>query len=52
MPRSRDKISVLMVEDNREHAELCVEHLPSEEFQVDIADTAAESLESYRCQSL
>ncbi len=45
MPKSRGKIWVLMVEDNREHAELCVEHLPSEEFQVDIANTASESLD-------
>ncbi len=37
-------LSVLMVEDNQDHVELCREHLPQEEFELFVARTGSEAL--------
>jgi len=38
------RLSVLMVEDNQGHVELCREHLPQEEFELFVARTGSEAL--------
>ena len=38
------KLSVLMVEDNPDHTELCREHLSTEEFELFVARTGSEAL--------
>ncbi len=38
------KLSMLMVEDNTDHIELCREHLPQEEFELFVARTGSEAL--------
>jgi DNA-binding response OmpR family regulator len=38
------KLSVLMVEDNPDHIDLCREHLPTEEFELAVAHNGAETL--------
>ncbi|MCX6651440.1 MAG: response regulator [Methanomassiliicoccales archaeon] len=38
------KLSVLMIEDNSDHVDLCREHLPSDEFEVSVARNGAEAL--------
>lgn len=40
------KVSVLMVEDNQDHVELCREHLPQEEYELFVARTGSEALSS------
>lgn len=40
----RPRLSVLMVEDNKDHTELCREHLPAEEFELFLAHSGAEAL--------
>lgn len=38
------KLSVLMVEDNKDHTELCREHLSTEEFDLFVARSGSEAL--------
>ncbi len=38
------KLSVLMVEDNLDHAELCREHLPMDDFELFVARSGSEAL--------
>lgn len=38
------KLSVLMVEDNADHTELCREHLSQEEFELFVARNGSEAL--------
>jgi len=40
------RLSVLMVEDNSDHVELCREHLPIDEFELFVARTGSEALAS------
>ena len=42
------KRSILMVEDNIDHVDLCREHLPPEEFDLFIARSGAECLASIK----
>jgi DNA-binding response OmpR family regulator len=42
------KLSVLMVEDNPDHVDLCQEHLRPEEFDLFIARNGAESLSAIK----
>jgi DNA-binding response OmpR family regulator len=42
------RLSVLMVEDNADHVDLCREHLPPEEFDLFIARTGAECISSIK----
>ncbi|MBN1109494.1 MAG: response regulator [Methanomassiliicoccales archaeon] len=41
---SRARISVLLVEDNLDHCDLCREYLPAEEFDLVVAHSGAECL--------
>lgn len=45
---SRVKLSVLMVEDNKDHVDLCREHLSPEEFELAVALTGAECLRAIK----
>ncbi len=40
----KPRLSVLMVEDNQDHIELCREHLPHEEFELFVARSGSEAL--------
>ncbi len=40
-----EKYKLLLIEDNPEHLELMIEHLPNEIFEIDTATTKAEALE-------
>jgi two-component system OmpR family response regulator len=42
------KLSVLMIEDNPDHVDLCREHLPSDEFELTVARSGAEALSSIK----
>jgi|WetSurMetagenome_2_1015567.scaffolds.fasta_scaffold458381_2 DNA-binding response OmpR family regulator len=42
------KLSVLMIEDNPDHVDLCREHLPADEFEVTVARNGAETLSSVK----
>lgn len=44
-------IKVLMVDDNREHVNLCAEYLPKEEFDLDPAYDAGEALAKLQSRS-
>jgi len=44
MPEEQKIVRVLMVDDNKEHVNLCVEYLPREEFSLDPAYTAGEAI--------
>lgn len=44
MADEKKVVRVLMVDDNKEHVNLCVEYLPKEEFLLDPAYTAMEAL--------
>ncbi len=38
------RLSVLMVEDNSDHVDLCREHLPQEEYELFVARSGSEAL--------
>ena len=42
------RLSVLMVEDNQDHIDLCSEHLSPEEFELKVARTGSEALSESR----
>lgn len=48
MPLDDGRISVLIVDDNREHLELCEEYLPKDEFAVELALTGHGALKLLR----
>ncbi len=48
MAEGQKRINVLMVDDNTEHINLCLEYLPKEEFRLEPALTAGEALEKLK----
>jgi len=51
MAAEQKVVRVLMVDDNKEHVDLCVEYLPKEEFLLDPAYNASEALVKLKTES-
>lgn len=51
MAEEHKVVRLLMVDDNKEHVDLCVEYLPKEEFSLDPAYTAMEALSKLKSNS-